>query len=128
MSADALLAVARNIVPAHLTTKAGSWKATFGVELRDKTLGIVGLGRIGKAVCERAGAFGMRIVATEPYPDAAFAEAHNVIFLPLPELLAKSDVVSLHAPAEKKKFVLKCIQPTTFIKLSKYMQIAFNDE
>ena len=70
------------------------------MELRDKTLGIIGLGRIGKAVCERAQAFGMRVVAADPYPDELFAAAHHVIFVSLAELLARSDVVSLHAPAE----------------------------
>ncbi len=95
-----LLALARQIVPAHLNTRAGSWKPFFGMELRDKTLGIVGLGRIGKAVAERARGFGMRLVAYEPYPDQAFAAAHEVTFLSLPELLQVADVVSLHAPAE----------------------------
>lgn len=95
-----MLAAARHIVPGHLTTKAGSWKAAFGMELRDKTLGIVGLGRIGKAVCERAQAFGMWVVASDPYPDQEYAAAHQVRFLPLEKLLAESDVVSLHAPAE----------------------------
>lgn len=95
-----LLAAARHVVPGHLATKAGSWKGAFGMELRDKTLGIVGLGRIGKAVCERARAFGMRIVAYDPYPDEEFAAAHEVTFLPLEQLLTGSDVVSLHAPAE----------------------------
>jgi D-3-phosphoglycerate dehydrogenase len=95
-----LLALARSIVPTHLNVKTGGWKAFIGIELRDKTLGIVGLGRIGKAVCQRAQAFGMQMIAFDPYPDADFAAAHNVTFVTLPELLAASDVVSLHAPAE----------------------------
>lgn len=95
-----LLAVARKIVPSHLSTQQGLWKPFFGMELLDKTLGIVGLGRIGKAVCQRAQAFGMRVVAYDPYPDQAFAAAHEVTFAPLDELLAVSDVISLHAPAE----------------------------
>jgi D-3-phosphoglycerate dehydrogenase len=95
-----LLALARKIVPAHLTTKAGSWKALFGVELRDKTLGIVGLGRIGKAVCERAKGFGMRVIAYDPYPDETFAATQGVTFVSLTELLESSDVVSLHAPVK----------------------------
>lgn len=98
-----LLALARKIVPSHLSTKAGSWKPFFGMELRDKTLGIVGLGRIGKAVCERARGFGMRIVAYDPYPDTAFAASQDISFMPLAELLKVSDVVSLHAPAEEIK-------------------------
>lgn len=92
-----LLALARHIVPAHREVTGGGWKGFTGVELRDKTLGIVGLGRIGKEVCKRARAFGMRVIAYDPFPDAAFAAAHDVEFLPLLELLARSDVVSLHA-------------------------------
>jgi len=96
-----LLAVARKIVPSHLTTKAGSWKGTFGVELRDKTFGVVGLGRIGKAAAIRAKGFGMTLAAYDPYPDQVFAAEHGVTFLPLADLLATADVISLHAPAEQ---------------------------
>jgi D-3-phosphoglycerate dehydrogenase len=116
-----LLALARKIVPAHLSTKAGSWKPLFGMELRDKTLGIVGLGRIGKAVCERAKGFGMRVIAFDPYPDEAFAAAHGVTFVSLLELLATADVVSLHAPAEATEgpvigpAELKLMKPGAFL-------------
>lgn len=96
-----LLALARKIVPAHLSMKQGAWKPFFGMELRDKTLGLVGLGRIGKAVCIRAKGFGMRVVAFDPFPDQAFAAVNDVSFLPLLELLTLSDVVSLHAAAEQ---------------------------
>ncbi|HET6438182.1 MAG TPA: phosphoglycerate dehydrogenase [Anaeromyxobacter sp.] len=96
-----LLAVARGIVPAHLSTRSGQWKGFMGLELRGKTLGIVGLGRIGKEVALRAEAFGMRLAATDPRPDPAFAAAHQVRYLSLPELLAASDAVSLHAGLEQ---------------------------
>jgi phosphoglycerate dehydrogenase-like enzyme len=96
-----LLALARKIVPSHLATQQGLWKATFGVELRDKTMGLVGLGRIGKAVTARAKGFGMRIVASDPNPDQVFAAANDVLLLPLSELLTVSDVVSLHVAAEQ---------------------------
>lgn len=95
-----LLAVARKIVPSHLNTRQGLWKAFFGMELRDKVLGIVGLGRIGQAVCLRAQGFGMQVIACDPYPNDAFAAAHGVKFVSLEALLATADVVSLHAPAE----------------------------
>ena len=91
-----LLAVARRIVPAHNTLRAGSWQSLTGFELRGRTLGIVGLGRIGKEVALRARAFGMRVVAYDLYPDEDFARAHAISALPLPELIATSDVVSLH--------------------------------
>ncbi len=92
-----LLAVARGLVPADQRTRAGQWKGFMGMELRGKTLGVVGLGKIGKEVALRAAAFGMELVATDPYPDEAFARAHAVRYLPLAELLATADVVSLHA-------------------------------
>jgi D-3-phosphoglycerate dehydrogenase len=101
-----LLAVARHIVPAHLTTISGEWKPLFGIELRDKVLGIVGLGRIGKAVCQRAQSFGMRVIASDPYPDTLFAEENQVDFVSLQELLETADVVSLHAAAEAAGGVL----------------------
>jgi D-3-phosphoglycerate dehydrogenase len=67
------------------------------VELRGRTLGIIGLGRIGREVCRRAQAFGMQVVAQDLFPDEDFAAIHSVRFLPLVELLAVADVVSLHA-------------------------------
>jgi len=96
-----LLALARKIVPAHLSTQQGSWEPLFGMELRDTTLGLVGLGQIGKAVCVRAQAFGMRVLAHDPYPDERFAVEHEVTLVSLAELLSASDVVSLHAAAEQ---------------------------
>jgi len=101
MTLALLLAVARGIVPGHLATRAGKWKGFMGVELRGKTLGIVGLGRIGKAVALRAKGFGMRVVAMDPRPDPAFAVAQDVTYLSLPELLSEADVVSLHAGLEQ---------------------------
>lgn len=92
-----LLVAARGIVPAHNRTKAGQWKGFMGMELRDKTLGIVGLGRIGKEVGLRAQGFGMKVIAHDPKPDVAFAAEHGIRFVPLLELLVSSDVVSLHA-------------------------------
>jgi D-3-phosphoglycerate dehydrogenase len=101
-----ILALARKIVPAHLETCAGGWKPFFGMELAGKTLGIVGLGRIGKAVCRRAAGFDMQVIAHDPFPDESFAAAHQVHFVTLDELLATADVVSLHAAAEQVGYVL----------------------
>ncbi len=95
-----ILALARGLVQSHNDVMQGGWKAFYGLELLDKTLGIVGLGRIGQAVCVRAQAFGMAVIAHDPYPDTAWAAAHGVPFVPLDELLARADVVTLHAAAE----------------------------
>jgi len=101
MAMALLLAAARGIVPSHNRTREGKWKGFMGMELRDKTLGIVGLGRIGKEVSLRAQGFGMKVIAHDPRPDTAFAAAHGIRFVPLAELLSSSDVVSLHAGLER---------------------------
>ncbi|MFN8488869.1 MAG: phosphoglycerate dehydrogenase [Caldilineaceae bacterium] len=116
-----LLALARQIIPAHLSLQAGQWQRLVGFELRDKTLGIVGLGRVGKEVCLRAQAFGMRVIASDLYPDQAFAAAHKITFMPLDELLKTADVVSLHAPptADHKPLIgaaeLALCKPTAYL-------------
>lgn len=96
-----LLAVARNIVPVHIATYHGGWTSPFGLELQDKVMGIVGLGRIGKAVARRASGFGMRIIAYDPIPDEVFGLASGVTFVPLDDLLRTADVISLHVAAEQ---------------------------
>lgn len=78
-------------------TKAGRWTRHVGHEIAGKTLGIVGLGRIGKEMAVRANAFGMKSIACDTYWDDTFAKAHNVVrHEKLDTLLAESDVVSLH--------------------------------
>ena len=94
-----LLALARGLVDGAAAVREGRWPRVVGVELRDRTLGIVGLGAIGKAVARRALAFGMRVVAFDVRQDAAFAAAHAVEYLPLDELLRRADAVTLHAPS-----------------------------
>ena len=93
-----LLAVARAVVPAHLGVVAGEWRPTTGMELRDRTLGLVGLGRIGRELAVRAQAFGMDVRAHDPYPDEAWAAGHGVVLGTLDDVIAAADVVSLHAP------------------------------
>lgn len=95
-----LLALARGVVRSHNDVTQGGWQPFYGMELMGKTLGIVGLGRIGKAVCVRAQAFGMAVIAHDPYPDNGWAEAHDVPFVSMAQLLAEADVVTLHAAAE----------------------------
>jgi D-3-phosphoglycerate dehydrogenase len=98
MAMGLLLALARQIPQGNASVRAGEWRRFTGPELRDKTLGIVGLGQIGRAVCRRAKGFGLRVVANDTYPDADFAAAWGVEYLSLDDLLAQSDFVSLHAP------------------------------
>lgn len=93
-----LLAQARNVPQAHAALKQGRWERSKweGVELADKTLGIIGLGRIGKLVAQRALAFGMRLVAYDPFVSADRARQLSVELLPLDELMARADFVTLH--------------------------------
>jgi phosphoglycerate dehydrogenase-like enzyme len=93
-----LLALARNIVANDRTIHQGGWDRTLVSPVRGKTLGLVGMGRIGQAVAVRARAFGMEVAAFDPVADATFDEQHKIRRLELPELLAQSDVISLHAP------------------------------
>ncbi|MGE3622019.1 MAG: phosphoglycerate dehydrogenase [Acidimicrobiia bacterium] len=93
-----LLAQARNIPQAHAALVAGRWERSRweGVELADKVLGIVGLGRIGTLVAQRAHAFGMRLVAHDPYVSEDRARHLNVRLLSLDELVGEADFVTLH--------------------------------
>jgi D-3-phosphoglycerate dehydrogenase len=93
-----LLAQARNIPQAHGALKAGKWERSRweGVELHGKTLGIVGLGRIGTLVAQRANAFGMQLVAHDPYVSADRARQLNIELLGLEELVGRADFVTLH--------------------------------
>jgi len=93
-----LLALARDVPAGAAAVRAGRWPRLAGMELRGKTLGIVGLGAIGKAVCRRAVAFGLRVVAHDVRQDPVFAVQHGVEYLELEDLLRRSDIVSLHAP------------------------------
>ena len=99
-----LLSQARNVPQAHAALKAGRWERTRweGVELADKTLGIVGLGRIGKLVADRAKAFGMRLVAYDPFVSADRARTMGVELLSLDQLVIESDFITIHLPKTKE--------------------------
>ncbi len=96
-----LLAQARNIPQAHAALTAGSWErsAWQGVELAGKTIGLVGLGRVGALVAQRAAGFGMRVIAFDPYVSADRAKEMGVDAMPsLEALLVQADFVSIHLP------------------------------
>jgi phosphoglycerate dehydrogenase-like enzyme len=116
-----LLGLVKNLVPQHQGTVAGKWPRQANLPLRGRTLGVVGLGRIGKAVAVRGACFGMKLLAFEPYPDRAFVEQYQVRLLPLEELLREADFVSLHVPLtpESKYLInrrtLGLMKPTAFL-------------
>ena len=99
-----LLAQARNIPQAHAALKDGKWERSKweGVELYGKTLGVVGLGKIGALVAQRALAFGMRIVAFDPYISEERAKHMGVQLMTLDSLLAQSDFITIHLPKNKE--------------------------
>lgn len=95
-----LLASARHIVPANLALKNGAWaRSKFtGVELNEKVVGIVGLGRIGMLVAQRLAHFGVQLVAYDPYVQPARAAQLGIRMLALDELLAQADFITVHLP------------------------------
>jgi D-3-phosphoglycerate dehydrogenase len=116
-----ILALARNLVKQHVPITQGKWARSANLPIRGKTLGLVGLGRIGKAMTTRAIAFGMPVIAYDPYPDRAFAEKHGVRLVSLEELLRQADYVSLHLPAMEGTYKLMnadrlaLMKPTAFL-------------
>jgi D-3-phosphoglycerate dehydrogenase / 2-oxoglutarate reductase len=96
-----LLSQARNIPQANAALKQGSWERSRweGVELAGKTIGLVGLGRVGALVAQRAAGFGMRVIAYDPYVSADRAKEMGVDAMPsLEALLVQADFVSIHLP------------------------------
>ena len=95
-----LFSLARHVAAADASVRRGEWKrgAFAGVELDGRTLGIVGLGRIGMAVADRARGLGMRVIGHDPVVPADAASAHGVEPCPLDEVLARADVLTLHVP------------------------------
>ncbi len=94
-----MLALAKNLISQHLGVRGGIWPRGTNVPLRGQTLGIAGLGRIGKAVATRGLGFEMRVIAHDPYPDTAWAAAHHIPLVSFEQLLEQSDFLSLHMPS-----------------------------
>ena len=95
-----LLASARHIAPANAALKQGQWKRSkyTGVELTEKTVGVVGLGRIGILVAQRLSAFGVNLIAYDPYVQPARAAQLGIRMVTLDELLVESDFITIHLP------------------------------
>lgn len=95
-----LLALARRVAAADASVRRGEWRRAdfMGTELGGKTLGIVGLGRVGLAVADRARAFAMNLLGSDPLVSAEATATYGVRLVDVDELLAQSDVVTLHVP------------------------------
>lgn len=93
-----IFTLTRRILPAHLSTRAGAWERFVGTEVRGKTVGIIGLGRIGKAVARRMKALGAKVLAYDTIKDKDFAIQMQIEYVELEELLKSADIVTLHLP------------------------------
>ena len=116
-----MLALAKNLLSQHHGTRTGKWPRQANLPLRGRTLGIAGLGRIGKAVAVRGAVFGMPLLAYEPFPDRAFVEQYRITLMPLERLVAESDYLTLHVPLtpESRNLIdrpaLNRMKPTAFL-------------
>lgn len=118
-----LMALARKIPQAHMSMKAGEWnrKAFSGVELYNKTLAILGMGRIGSEVARRAIAFGMRVLAYDPYLSLSRAKALQVELVELDEIYPQADFITVHMPmTDETKGMLNT---AAFAKMKKGVRI-----
>jgi len=118
-----LLSVARNVVPANIALKNGEWKRSKynGVELSEKTVGIVGLGRIGVLVAQRLAAFGVKLIAYDPYVQPARAAQYGVRMVPLDDLLRESDFITVHLPKTSETAGLIGEEQLRLVKPSVYV-------
>jgi D-3-phosphoglycerate dehydrogenase len=92
------IGLAPELLPHHARVAGGGWGCSFHPGLWSRSMGIVGLGRIGKAMARRCQAFDMRVLATDPVADQAFAAAHGIELMALDDLLRQADFVSVHTP------------------------------
>ncbi|MFM8239602.1 MAG: phosphoglycerate dehydrogenase [Actinomycetota bacterium] len=118
-----LLSVARNVVPANIALKNGEWKRSKynGVELSEKTVGIVGLGRIGVLVAQRLAAFGVKLIAYDPYVQPARAAQYGVRIVPLDDLLREADFITVHLPKTSETAGLIGEEQLRLVKPSVYV-------
>jgi D-3-phosphoglycerate dehydrogenase len=122
MAMALMLAVARHVPAGDSSTKAGRWENTYGRDLFQATLGLLGLGRIGKGVARRGRGFSMRVLAYDPYFDEAFAKEYGVERAEsVEQVMREADFVSVHMPLmpETRGFInaekLALMKPTGII-------------
>ena len=98
LSVGLMFSLARHIPLQDRRAKLGEWRLQLGVQLRGKTLGVIGLGRIGQEVATICKAIGMKVIATDPEWPSEFADFHQIVRVSLHDLLKESDFVSVHVP------------------------------
>jgi len=117
LSLGLMLSAARNIVNVNNLTKAGKWNLFLGTEITHKTLGIVGLGKIGKELVKKITGFDMKILAYDVFRDEDFADKWKLEYIDIDRLASESDFISLHVPSSKENYHL--IDYKFFCKMKK---------
>jgi phosphoglycerate dehydrogenase-like enzyme len=116
-----MLSLVKNLMGQDQQIREGNWPRHSTQPLRGKTLGIVGLGRIGKQVAQRAAAFRMPVIAAEPVPDNEFIRQFDINLVTLETLFSEADIVSLHLPLESNthrlidRRYLDLMKPTAYL-------------
>lgn len=116
LSFGLLLSLARSIPYLHSETAKGNWIRSSGIELHGKTLGIVGLGAIGRRVAACARGFQMKTVAYDPYTQTKYCSEHGIVPVGLEELLGESDFITLHLPLTNDTYHLIDEKALTLVK------------
>ena len=102
-----LLCIARKVPMLDSKTKEGQWVRSTGMEIYGKTIGIIGLGAIGKGVAKRAQGFSMRVLAYDPFIDKKYAKENNIEVSSLNELIKNSDIITLHTPlSDETRYII----------------------
>lgn len=102
-----IIALARKIPYLNTQTRSGEWVRSTGMELKDKTIGIFGLGAIGKVVARCAKGFGMNVIAYDPFMNESYCQEHDIENCSREEVLKRANVISLHLPLndETKNYI-----------------------
>ena len=116
-----IIDLAHNISRADRSMRRGEWQPSPGVDVWQKTLGIVGLGRIGKGVARRARGFDMRVIAYEPYPDQQFVAANGIELVSMDDVFRQADFVTLHLPAMPETTKIVNAEKLALMKTSAFL-------
>lgn len=111
-----MLSLARTIPAGHASVTSGGWNRQVGTQVGGKTLGILGLGNIGRSLAAKARGLGMRVIASDPYADKAFAANHDIELVDFDTLLVRSDYLSLHVFGGKDNAALMNAQTIAKMK------------
>jgi len=116
-----MLALSKSLFMQHEKMKAGGWPRIAQQPLRGRTLGVIGLGRTGSAVALRAKAFGMLVIACDPYVDGVLAKSNGIAMHSLEEVLRSADIVSLHVPLTTETKDMINARTIDFMKSTAYL-------